>query len=222
MASLARTDMRVASMVAGAVPPSAMGAAPVAPARGAMQLVPNYEATAGGMRRLESSHWRAVCALGAMNAQAAARADRRGVDGVVPFSAGQVSIAAIYRALVEWREGSAMRCGGLEAGRGGSGSGVFIDRFIEEGARLADFHQAIGEGFALRPRRSMDRGNARKPLSDRALVDAVVIDGRDLSAVLRRFGWEADGKNRKLLRVALCEALDRMQGYRVFRTQNMD
>jgi hypothetical protein len=42
----------------------------------------------------------------------------------------------------------------------------------------------------------------------------VVVGGQDLSAVLVRFGWQADGKNRKALRLALVGALDRMQGYK--------
>lgn len=205
---------RVASTIARAAPPEHMQAAPVAPARGAMQLVANWQLLPGGTRRQEGSHWRSVCSLTAMNAHAAARAKSREVECVLPFGPGHVSIAAIYRALAEWREGSGIKLSSMEAGRGGSGSGVFIDRFIDEGARLKSLHLAIGDGWAMRPQRAMDRGNARRPISVRAAVDLVVLGGQDLTAVLKRFGWEADGKNRKALRLAICAALDRMQGYR--------
>ena len=47
--------------------------------------------------------------------------------------------------------------------------------------------------------------------SDRAVVDMVVLAGRDLSAVLRAFGWQPKGEHRKLLRAALCGGLDRMR-----------
>lgn len=214
---------RVQALIDRATPPEAMAAAPVAPARGVMQLVANVEATRGGLRRVDGAHWQAACALAAMNAQAQARAERRGVDAVLPFGAGQIAVAAEYRALVEWREGSALKCASLEAGRaGGGGAGLFIDSFIDRGAALARLRVRIGDGLALSPRYAMDRGNGRKVLSVRALVDLVALSGADLTAVLRRYGWQADGKHRKLLRGVLCAALDRMQGYADAGPQNLD
>lgn len=206
---------RCAAVLMRATPPEPMGAAPVAPARGVMQLVPNYEVTRGGIRREAGAHWQSACALAAMNAQAVARAERRGIDPVLPFTQGQINVAAEYRALVEWREGSAMKCASLEAGRsGGGGAGLFIDSFMDKGRALAELQGRIGNGAALSPRYAMDRGNGRKLVSVRAVVDLVVISGADLTAVLRRYGWQANGVNRKALRSHLCAALDRMQGYR--------
>jgi hypothetical protein len=213
-ALIAAADRRVQQVVDRAVPPAAMASAPIAPARGTMQLVTNYEATPGGIRRTSGAHWRAACVLEAMNARAAHRAEARGVAVLLPFGPGQIAMAGIYRGLVEWRDGAGVKCSSLEAGRGGGGSGLFIDAFIDQGAALSRLHDLIGTGVALRPWGAMDRDNARRAVTARALVDWVVCEGLDLTAVLRRAGWAANGINRKAVRVALCAALDRMQGYR--------
>lgn len=220
---LRASDVRLGEILAAATPPAAMGAAPVAPARGTMHLVPNYEVTRGGIRREVGAHWQEACALLVMNAQAAARCSRRGADVVLPFNAGHIGIAAHYRALVEWRASGGMKCASLEAGRSGSGgSGLFIDTYLDRGAEIAVMQDRIGRGIALSPRYAMDRGNGRKVLSVRSLVDAVVLSGSDLTAILRRYGWQANGVNRKALRSALCAALDRMQGYPEGQPQNTD
>ncbi len=214
-ALLAAADHRRAVMLACATPPEAMAAAPVAPARGTMQLVPNFEASRGGIRREAGSHWRVACALVAMNAQAQARADRRDIAAVLPFTESQIAIADDYRTITEWRDGSGLKCASIEAARGGSGgSGLFIDSFVERGRWLATLHARIGTGAALSPRYAMDRDNARTTITQRQLVDAVILHGMDLSMVLKRHRWQADGKNRKVLKLCLCSALDRMQGYR--------
>lgn len=214
-ALLAASDRRRAQMLADATPPEAMAAAPVAPARGTMQLVRNWQATPGGMRREVGAHWRVACALVAMNGQATARAERRDVAVILPFTESQIAVADDYRTITEWRDGSGLKCASVEAvGRASGGSGLFIDTFVERGRWLATLHARIGDGFALSPRYAMDRSNARRAISDRVLVDSVVLGGMDLSAVLKRHQWQADGKNRKALKLSLCNALDRMQGYR--------
>ncbi|NEX45196.1 hypothetical protein [Pseudotabrizicola algicola] len=214
-ALVAAADRRVAEAVRRATPPEAMASAPVAPARGTMQLVPNWEVTRGGIKREAGAHWRVACALVSMNERARLRAEARGVDLVLPFSSSQIAIADDYRAITEWRDGSGLKCASIEAVRGGSGgSGLFIDTFVERGRWLRRLHARIGTDAALSPRYAMDRGNARKVIWVRGLVDAVILEGQDLSAILKRHGWQADGKNRNALKSCLCSALDRMQGYR--------
>lgn len=216
-AQLRRADEagRMSAMLARAVPPPDMVAAPVAPARGPMALQPIYDMQAGGTRRRVGAHFRPVCALEAAVANARARHEARGGDVpfVPPYLPGQIAMAAVYRTLVEHRDGSGMRCASLEAGReGGGGSGLFIDTFIAQGQQLAELQARIGSGVAMDVRRHMDRGNGRRAITVRAAVDLVVIAGQDVSVVLKRYGWQADGKNRKVLRVEICRALDRMQG----------
>ena len=212
---LASEARRIEGIKAKAAPPHAMQAASVAPARGPQQLVPNFTVTGGGMRRVEGAHWRGLSPLAATVAQARLRHEARDSDRafVPPYGPGQIAMAEFYAALVEWRDGSAMRCSSFEAGREGGGSGQFIDTFIQRGLDLAQLHQRIGNGVAMAPRRNMDRGNSRRTITVRAVVDMVCIGGQDLTEVLRRFGWADDGKNRKALRLELCAALDRMQGY---------
>lgn len=207
--------LRVEGIKARAMPPAEMAAAPVAPARGPQALVANYTVTGGGMRQRDGAHFQALSPLAVFVAQAWLRHKARGTaEGFVPpYAPGQVAMAEMYAALAEWRSGSALRCSTLEGGTAGGGSGHFIDTFMERGRALAALQAAIGDVVALSPRRNMDRGNARRAISARAVVDMVCLAGLDLSEVLRRFGWEGNGRNRRDLRAALCAALDRMQGY---------
>lgn len=213
---LAETAERLAGIKASAVPHVEMRAASVAPARGPQQLVPNFTVVGGGRRRIEGAHWRGLSPLAAAVAQAWLKHEAKDSDRafIPPYGPGQVAMAEFYAALTEWRDGSAMRCSSFEAGREGGGSGQFIDTFIQRGLDLAQLHQRIGNGIAMAPRRNMDRGNARRTISVRAVVDMVCIGGQDLTEVLRRFGWEGNGRHRAEIRKAICGALDRMQGYR--------
>ena len=211
-------DARVAKVKADAAPPAAMIAAPVAPARGPQQLVPSFTVTTGGMRRVEGAHWRGLSPLASAVAQAWLRHEARGVDApfVAPFGPGQVTMAEDYAALVEWREGSAVKCASLEGGRGGGGggSGIYIDTFVDQGKWLAELQRRIGDGVAMSPRRHMDRGNGRRSITVRMAVDLLCLQAMPVKAILRRFGWAADMKDQRALRAAICGALDRMQGYR--------
>lgn len=215
---LADEAKAVASMLDRAMPHPGMGPVPVAPARGPVRIETAWEVMPGGTRRRTGTRGVEMCQLEVMVAQAAQRHAARDPDAhfVPPFTSTQIAVARDYRTLVEWREGSAMRCASLEAGRntGSSGGGLFIDAFIQQGRWLSELQARIGDGVAMDVRRHMDRGNSRRRITVRALVDMVVVGGQDLSAVLVRFGWQADGKNRKELRVALVGALDRMQGYK--------
>lgn len=215
-ARLVAEEKRVQAMLDTATPPPGMRAAPVAPARGPQQMVPSFTVTAGGMRRIEGAHWRGLSPLAAAVAQARMRHEARNPDApfVPPFNPGQIAVAEDYAALVEWREGSAMKCSSLEAGReGGGGSGLYIDTFLDRGRWLAELHRRIGDGVAMSVRRHMDRGNGRSTITVRAALDMLVLGGQDLSVILRRFGWAEKGSHRRDLRDAICEALDRMQGY---------
>jgi hypothetical protein len=203
-------------MLDQATPPPGMRAAPVAPARGPQALIPSFTVTAGGMRRIEGVHWRALSPLAAAVAQARMRHEARKIESafVPPYSPAQVAMAELYAALVEWRDGSAMKCASLEPGRKGGGSGHFIDSFMDRGRQLAEMQARIGDGVAMDIRRHMDRGNTRSPITVRAAVDMACLAGVDLSEVLRRFGWPENGQHRRQLRDAIRGALDRMQGYK--------
>lgn len=216
---LARLDVeakQVRAMLSEATPPDAMRVAPVAPARGPQAQVPNFTVTSGGMRRVDGSHWRALSPLASAVAQARMRHEARKPDApfVPPYSPAQVAMAEMYAALVEWRDGSAMKCASLEAGREGGGSGHFIDSFMDRGRQLAELQARIGDGVAMDVRRHMDRGNTRSRITVRAAVDMACLAGVDLTEVLRRFGWAEKGEHRRHLRDAIRGALDRMQGYR--------
>lgn len=213
-AEVARCD----AMLARATPPEAMRAASVAPARGPQVLLPDWKVAPGGTRvRDGGGHWVAASPLARMVINARLRHQKRTPDApfVPPFTPGQVTVAEDYAAMVERRDAGGIRCASLEAGRAaGGGSGLFIDSFIQDGLWLAELHRRIGAGVALDIRRNMDRGNARRTITTRAALDMLVIAGNDLSMILTRFGWQANGANRKALRLAICGALDRMQGYK--------
>lgn len=206
----------MAEMKVAATPPPEMQAAPMAPAQGPMKLQPLYTMLTSGMRQKAGAHFRSICALEIAVAHARDRHAMRTPDApfVAPYSPGQIAVARDYRDLVEWRDGSAVKCASLEAGRGGGGSWLFIDTFIQQGAWLEELRRRIGTGMALDIRRHMDRGDERCKITVRAALDLLVLGGKDLSVVLKRYGWEANGRHRKELRTAICGALDRMQGYR--------
>lgn len=214
-AAFAAEEARCQQILARATPPEAMGAAPIAPARGTMHLQPNYEATRGGLRRVDGAHWETACRLRIMNAQALARHASRTPDApfAPPFTEGQIAIAGLYRALSMSRAAGGVKCSSLEAGRGGSGSGVFIDRFIDQGTQLKVMWDAIGLGLALSPAQHMDRDNARRPIVLRHLVDRVILLDQDLTEVARAYGWAKKTETLRTLRDALKAVLDRMQGY---------
>lgn len=217
--SLRNEARRVAAMLDRATPPEAMEAAPVAPARGPMRLVENVELLPGGLQRRRGAHWVGMDALSVMCRRAFESHQARGGsadDFVAPFTPGQIAVALDYQALVEWRDGSPMKCAALEAGRaGGGGSGLFIDSYIEQGRWLAELRRRIGAGQAMAVRRIRPSAcGSRASIMDRALVDAVCLGGATLSDVLRSHGWVKSTAHLDALRVALAQALDRMQGYR--------
>lgn len=203
---------RVAQVLADAVPPVA--SAPVAPARGAMAAMDCWTLLPGGTRRLVGRSMRDLCQLEVMVVQARQRHAARGVEAefVPPFSPSQIAVGRAYRDLVEWREGSAMKCASLEAGRAGGGSGLFIDTYMAQGDWLAVLRARIGAEVIMDVRRNMDRGNARRRITARAAVDGLLVAGLDLSAILSNHRWQVDGKNRKALRLGVAAALDRMIG----------
>ena len=210
---------RVAEILDRATPPEEMAAAPVAPARGTMRLVPNWVVSSGGTRLRDGAHWEEACALCQMVERARRRHEAAG-DGqpfVAPFTPGQIAIAAEYRVLTERHAAGGVRCASLEAlraARGGSG-GEFIDAYIEVGQELARLHRRIGDGLAMELRRirPSSRGS-RISISARRLVDMVCLGGQSVDEVLSAHGWNVDGSTRLAGRKALSSVLDRMIGYR--------
>lgn len=210
---------RVAAVLARATPPEAMQSAPVAPARGPMRLVENVELLPGGLQRRRGAHWVGMDALSVMCRRAFEKYESAGGDAasfVPPFTPGQIAVALDYQALVEWRDGSPMKCASLEAGRAGGGSsGLFIDSYIEQGRWLTELRRRIGTGQAMAVRRIRPSARgSRAAIFDRTLVDAVCVGGATFSDVLRSHGWAEKADHRSALRQALVDALDRMQGYR--------
>lgn len=206
---------RIGDVLAAAMPPAAMHAAPVAPARGPMALVDDYALTRGGIQLKVGAHWVAMGPIGEMIGKAlVAHNKAKGGDApfVPPFTHQHVQIANEYIGLCEARAAAGVKCASAEAGREGGGGGGFIDAYMDAGARLAAFHACIGAAVVMDVRRHMDRDNARCNITARVLVDMVCLQGRDLSAVLRLHGWSPKGTARAALRMALCGALDRMLG----------
>lgn len=203
---------RIEAIKAQWTPPDAMAAAPMGPAAGPKVLVPEYGVASGGTRRRVSAHWREADVFDVMEQAAIRQGDDAG-----PFTPGQVAVARQYRHLTENHQAAGLRCASLEAGRSGGGAGgCFIDAFLDEGKRLAWMERRIGNGVAMAVRRvrpSARGGSKAGIISDRQLVDAVCLGQMGLNDVLRRYGWAVKGDHRRVLRVALSAALDRMRGY---------
>ncbi|WP_374796607.1 hypothetical protein [Paracoccus zhouxuedongae] len=152
--------------------------------------------------------WR-VTALDLIN-RAARRARRP-----EPFGPDHLSVAARYAALAERHSAGGVKCANLlSSGGGGDGGAAFMDTYLAEGRDLTLMQLRIGSGCALAVRRirPSHRGAGARNISDRALVDAVVIHGLSPSDVLRAASWSVDGKHRRVLVEALRGILDRMSG----------
>lgn len=238
-ARMPETERR-AVMLAAAAPPAICGPdIPVAPARGAFatfqprRLVPGSAGTAvaDGFRGVGEDRPRSALrradVFDRMIEEARRRHDRHGDDDgpfVPPLSPGQVQMGRTYRDLVEDHDGKGMKCASLEGARGGGGSGSFIDTFVAQGIAIERIRARIGRGVAMQVRRirpSARGGAARGIILDRVLVDLVCLGDRTLTDVLAGHGWDKQTKHIAALRVALMDALDRMQGYRDGRTQNV-
>lgn len=137
----------------------------------------------------------------------------------IELTDAQIMMGRFYAALVERHLAGAVRCSSVE-GRVSGGSGDadgFTQRRIDAARRIDLLRRRIGSGqsMALRRVRPSKRGAAaRSAISDRALVDAVCLEGLTISEVLRRFGWSVSGDMVKRATRALGEALDRMIGPR--------
>lgn len=181
-------------------------------------LQPNFVVMPGGTRKRDGAHWRQAGPLSVMVEQARLRHDSKGRDDdafAAPFSPSQIAVSEDYRALVERHEAGLCKGSSFEAGRSGSGAGgLAIDTYIQEARWLDELRRRIGDGVTMQVRRHLDRDNARRAIPVRVLVDMVLVQGQTLTDVLSAHGWQAKGETRKMLRLELCAALDRMQGYR--------
>lgn len=132
------------------------------------------------------------------------------------FTPAQIEIGRDYAALTERLASSGVRGISLEvmAQRGATGDGGFIDAVIDDSRRLRAMQLRIGDGVAMAVRRQRPavRGS-RIGIKDRFLVDKVCLAGWTITEVLTSCGWKKDGRVINSLRVALANALDRMQGY---------
>lgn len=219
---------RLRGILARAVPAEGCGPAiPVAPARGpqvAVQphaMVPDPKNPTGwkpvemGWRGFRAA--RSADIFDDLARRAAARKDKDGNPGASPFTKGQVSVARLYRDLVERHDAGGMRCASLEARRGsGSGNGgEFIDAFVAEGERIKWLRDRIGNGAAMvvrRVRPSARGGDGARIIMDRVLVDDICLRGKTFDEVLKAHRWTNTGRNIGLLVAALAACLDRMAG----------
>lgn len=207
----ARADHRARqAVIARATPPREMAAAPVAPARGPMQLVETILTLPDGRRVADgAAHWRGMDALSIMCRHAFARHSGPASSFVPPFTGAQIATARTYAALVERHEAAGLKCASLEGRSGGGGDGAaFIVAVLADRDQIAALRSAIGEGWALEVTRNSRR--RRVPLTVRELVDRVCLGGETISEVLAACGWSMKGETRLWARTKLAEALDRM------------
>ncbi|WP_406870462.1 hypothetical protein ABEB22_12620 [Thioclava sp. 'Guangxiensis'] len=217
-AVLAQEAGRLDAMRSAAIVPGECGSEIIAaPARGAFAVFTPREMHLGadGKWAAQESGYQGRKAMRSVDVF-----DRMGADAAkrkkaAPLSKGQILVGRYYRDLVERHDAGGMRCTSLEATQGGAaGSGnCFMDDFVAEGRAIERMRSRIGTGVAMAVRRVRPsaRGVAARTITDRALVDAVCLSDMTLSQVLVQFGWCSDGKNRRAMRMALSEALERMR-----------
>lgn len=201
----------------GSVPDGVCPDAPVAPARGPVQVFDMIAAYPKGEDGFEFKHsgfdGRKTMRCADVFDVMAARAAGHGKPS--PFSPSQVAMGRFYRDLVEKHAHAGVKCSSLESlSQRSAGNGSdFIDAVLRDRERLQQLHRRIGDGASLvvRRHRPSARGS-RSTITDRRLVDMVCIEGMAMSDVLKAHGWSVRSAFIKDLRKALAAALDRMQG----------
>lgn len=145
-----------------------------------------------------------------MQAQAAKKKSR------IALTVGQIEQGRLYARLVERHEAGAVRCSSLEGRSGGDGTGGgFTDARLESARRIDLMRARIGDGMAMdvqRVRKARPGQLQRVRITARQLVDQVCIGDQEISKVLRRYGWAADGATIRRCCEALGAILDRMAG----------
>ncbi len=210
---------RLQAMKTAATAPEVCGPAlTIAPARGAVRVFTPVGHTPKGADKWEATPsgfaGRAVTATMDVFDKMLALADRQGRPA--PLTHGQISAGRHYCDLVHRHDASGLSLSGFDATtRGGSDRGV-SEAQLTDAREIAALRRRIGTGTAMAVRRIRPsaRGEAARLISDRELVDMVVLGGCALASVLARHGWSKKTDHLGALRVALAAALDRMQGYR--------
>lgn len=215
----ARLDIVRAS---GAVPDVCGDAMPTAPARGPVRvfdMLGSYPDGKDGSRLKPAGYMGRKTAqrmdvFGRMDAQSR----RKGGDPVL--TASQIGMGRLYATMVQDRAASGVRCSSMEAMSGGGGTREgYTDHRLNLARQIDTLQARIGDGCALairrvRPSVRGDGALRRANIPDRALVDAVCLDDRDVSDVLRSYGWAVKGDTVRAATLALAAALDRMIGPR--------
>lgn len=240
---VARGAEAVASILEAAAPPERCGPEmPIAPARGPMEAFQPREMVitdagnpvsrrAGYLgrdaARVADAFDRMTLAAQKAHAGAVRRAEARG-DPIpsfdAPFTHGQVSAARDYAALSERCQSHGLATASVETRGGGSGgNGGREEAIFADFQRLRALHRRIGEGLAkeVRRLRPSATGGKRRAIRARRLVDMVCLGDAVISDVLAAHGWAENARERSALRLSLCAALDRMQGYDLTKPQNM-
>lgn len=211
---LAAEDAAVEAAKAAATPPDT--ASPniiAAPARGPALVQPQFETvqTASGprTRRATQDGFHPVRQADAFDVMALQH-KRAGGKGAL-FTVAQVEAGRAYAALSERVASEGLRCTSLEvrAGSGPNSTGGrdWMDGVIGRSDRLEKMHAAIGETLIVG---TVTRCGKRRAMSVRSVVDAVCIEGRPLTHILKADGWSPKGETRAALQRELAAALDRL------------
>jgi hypothetical protein len=205
---------------AGAVPDACGGAMPMAPARGPLRvfefLAPYPDGKEGTVLKPAGFQGRKTAQRMDVFGRMEAQSRRRGGEPVLTCS--QIGMGRIYASMVQDRDASGVRCSSMEAMSGGGGTREgYTDHRLNLARQIDRLQARIGAdcAMAIRRMRPSARGDgvqARRNILDRVLVDAVCLDDRDLSDVLRGHGWAVKGDTVRAATLALAAALDRMIG----------
>lgn len=143
-----------------------------------------------------------------------AQAERR--RAVAPFTAEQVHAGRRYAALAQYVDGGAMKGSWPSGGGHGGSQEGFTDHRLMLSRDLERIRKRIGPGVVLSIRRirpsARASGAARRPITDRALVDQVCLNEMTISEALAAHGWSVKSDHIGAAMRALAQALDRMLG----------
>lgn len=203
------------------VPAECGGAIPSAPGRGAFVMYTPRETvrTDSGAIRVRPAGYagrrglRVGDAFDTMQAQSQrSRKSRNSDDAAAPlFTTAQLTAGREYAAVWERHDKAGVRCSSLEAQqRSGNAGGSYMDALLADRERLRRWQAAIGDGWAMEPRRMAPHGDRRRAIRVAEVVDMVCLRSMTVAQVLDRFGWGRGVRTVEPIMRELRAALDRM------------
>lgn len=127
------------------------------------------------------------------------------------FTPSQHAVAEAFEALSAKVHGGQVKCSDLEASGGGAGAQTVTQAMIDT---IRDWRAmlAVTDGVVVLRPRGVAAQEGRRTIWARAMVTAVLEEGRGIGDVLDAHGWSPNTRNQRAVVACLGQCLDDMAG----------